>query len=65
MAAETVLLYHPFSGFPYINGLGFFAEGEDGSMAKAVTGLEIVFPDEAVMGNMACVAVSDAAVCAV
>jgi len=65
MAAEAVLLYHLLPGFPDVDSLGFPAHGEDCGVAETVTGLEIIFPYEAVMRHMAGIAVSDATVGAV
>ncbi len=65
MAPEAVFLNHAFPGFPDINGLRFVAQGKDCSMPEAVICLEIVFPDEAVMRHMACIAVGNTLVRAV
>ena len=65
MATEAVLLYHLLSGLPDVDRLWLLPQGKDCGMAQTVAGLEVVFPYEAVMRHMACVAVSDAAVGAV
>ncbi len=62
VAAKAVLLYHLFSGLPDVDRLRFLAQGKYCGMAQTVAGLEVVFPYEAVMRYMACIAVSDAPV---
>jgi len=62
MATKAVLLYHLLSGLPDIDRLRLLAKGKDCGMAQSVAGLEVVFPYEAVMRHMACIAVSDAPV---
>lgn len=64
MAAEAVLLNHLLPCLPDVDGLRFLPECKDCGMAKAVACLEVVFPDEAVMRHMACIAVGDTTVCA-
>ena len=65
MAPEAVFLNYAFPGFPDIYGLRFVSKSKDSCMPEAVTCLEVVFSDEAVMWNMAGIAVSDALVRAV
>lgn len=65
MAAEAVFLNHPLPRFPDVDGLRFIAKGKYCRVSQSVACLEIVFPYEAVMRNMAGIAVSDAAVGAV
>ena len=57
MTPEAILLHHTFALLLDKNDLGFFAKGENGGMPEAILGLEIVFIDRIVMGNMAIVAV--------
>ena len=59
MAPETVFLYNTPARLPDVNRLGFVAQCKDCGMPQPVVGLEIILPDEAVMRNMACIAVSN------
>jgi hypothetical protein len=57
MTPETIVLYHLLPLILDKNDLGFSSKGENGGMPEAILGLEIVFIDHIVMGNMAIIAV--------
>ena len=57
MTPEAIILYHTFPFLLDKNDLGFFAKGENGGMPEAILGLEIVFIDCIVMGDMAIITV--------
>ena len=57
MTPEAILLHHMFALLLDKNDLGFFAKGENCGMPEAILGLEIVFIDCIVMGDMALITI--------